>query len=992
MMRRTIACNILLFLLLALALPGLCQDFPLIHYTKKDGLPGNTVYQVYRDRTGFLWFATDKGVTRYNGIKFETFTTVDGLTDNDVINMFEDNYGRLWLNCFKGNLCYYKDGKIYSPANSDFLKFPFSTAHVFSVSLEKDSSFTALFSDRHLLVNIKDTTWKAYDLKKIWDGLTADLPGFASKQSPSTYEVLFEHGRTLMDTNYNILPTGPDDVVRRFFWRMGQDMTYLVSNNAVYKDKKPIYRFKEPHGVGDKVISLYISRTDTFLGTEKGLLINNGAPLLKDSRISDVSQDINGNYWVATLNNGVYHFNRRYGDNKTYNNSYTGQAQFVFADKGTLFVMTSDQKLFRSNKDKTQCIFDQSEYKGKFKDFVIEPGCVVDDKGNYHFLSDESHFILRDLLADKPKIKRNDIVKSPADHIHRVYSVKAICSTPEYIYILQSGYFIIRIDRSKLGSGDTSMLEGKISAGYGQRIYAMAQSRDNSIWFSTGKAMYKLVDNKPVLQEAFKGLSLYRFHILGDCIVGWGNDNKLVICNNINSNRMTVDTVPSQDCIWDRAYPIGGNLLLISTNNQYRILTLQSDVNGNAYELSTVENPFIPVDAEYVFADRDTCYFFKNGSITAIPEQRILQKAASPRLFFTGVSTPHNSYPVGAGQLSIPYSESGNIRVSFAALAFGAADMTYEYTLSGSRQDNWQTTKSQEINLLLPGSGSYTVTVRAKNASNVYSRPVSLLLTIEQPFWTSWWFILCIAMVCAGLLWWTVRIFIQYSLKKKEQTHASEIKFMKLEYNALNALMNPHFIFNSLNSIQGLVNGDNRLAANQYLVTFADLIRQNMHNASKELISLEKEMELIRNYLKLEKLRFGDWLHYKIDIEDQIDTAGVFIPPLLIQPLVENAIRHGLVPRQSADSLLVINIREDEHDTLHIEIRDNGDGLSRSQPSLYESTGLENIRKRTAQLKLIHNIEASFDISEIKDASGAVRGTLARISIRLAGAAQPHRS
>lgn len=993
-MRRRIACNIVLLLLLALTLPCFSQDFPLIHFTKKEGLPSNMVYQVYRDSKGFLWFATDKGVSRFNGTRFETFTTSDGLTDNDVINLFEDHYGRLWLNGFKGSLCYYKDGKIYSPANSAFLNMPFNTSNVFAIIYEKDSSFTLLFTDRDVFVNIKDTTWRAYYLNKVpgkkWD----DLPVWVSKGAPGTYDVLTVHGSLVMDTSYNTLFNHTNKPGIKYRCRIGQDMTYLVSENAIYSNNKQIYNFTRPNENFDNVNSLYVDSTNIFLGTEKGLIINNGTPLLKDCRISDVSKDINGNYWVTTLNNGVFHFNRHFQDVNHYGNSYEGTVRFAFEEKGTLFFATSAQSLFRFSKGKASRIFDMSKYREGSEQPIQEPGYVTDDQGNYHLLQGFQHFILGNLLADKPAVKTNHIVRSPIYYVYLIFSTKAICSTPQYIYIVMGGNYMLRLDRSKVSTGNASALEIVIRYSDGQRIYAMAKTGDNTIMFSTGKGMYKLEDKTPVLLTSFKGLSLHRFYILGNYIVGWNNSNRLIICNNINSDRMIADTVALQDCIWDKAYPLDGQRLLISTNNQYRVLQLKPGGGRPAYELSTVEDPFIPGDAEYIFSNGHTCYFFKNGNITAVPVPGLLKKAVLPRLFFTSVSTPHKTYTTGADSLSIPFGESGSIHISFAALAFGMTNTTYEYSVSRNRQDNWQVIKSEEINLLSAHYGDYTIKVRAKSASNVYSEPVSLLLTIERPFWATWWFILLMVLCGAALLWWMARIIILYSVRKKEQVYASEIKFMKLEYKALNALMNPHFIFNSLNNIQGLVNGDNRQAANQYLVTFADLIRQNMHNASKELITLEKEMELIGNYLKLEKLRFNEWLNYSIDIEEHIDTGSILIPPLLVQPLVENAIRHGLVHRQSADSLLTVRIHEDDDEVLYIEVRDNGAGLSgsRKQASLYESTGLENIRKRTAQLKLIHNIDVSFHISEIKDRSGAVQGTLAVISIQPSGPAQQRRS
>jgi len=956
-MCRRIARYIALLLFIVLAQPCLAQDFPIIHLTKNEGLPCNMVYQVYRDHAGFLWFATEKGVARYNGISFETFTTSDGLTDNDVISLFEDHYGRIWLNCFKGNLCYYKDGKIYSAANSALLNLPFNTSHAFSASFEKDSSFTLLFADREIFINIKGDSCHVYYLNKVWNKGPSDLMAVVMKHSPSTYELVSGHGSMLIDTNYNIISNNPGPN-NRFGCRIGQEMSYMISEKTVYRDNKPIYHFKGDAGY-DNVNSLYISKTDTFVGTQKGLIINNGTPILKTSRITDVSQDVNGNYWVTTLNNGVYYFDRHFPDIKRYSNCYTGTAMYAFAAGEKLFISTDDKALFRFHNGKATRILDFSKRRTREEYAVPQPGSIADDKGNYHFIADWDHFIVQDLLADKPLIKRKHLLPSSVNCIHVISAVKVICNTPRYIYFLHNGYFVLRIDLSKIGTGNSTALEDVVRVSDGQRIYYMAKSDNNDIWYSTSKGMYKLVNDSAVLQAPLKGLSLTRFYMLGDYMVGWNNSNRLIVCNNTNGRTM-VDTLPLQDCIWDRAFPLDDRHLLICTNNQYRILQVVPSSGRPVYELSTVAYPFIPADAEHIFSNGRTCYFFKDGNITAVPLAALLQKAAPPRLFFTGVSTLQHAYTTSAGSVSIPYKESGNIHISFAALAFGMTGLTYEYRVSGEEQDDWRVIKNEEINLLSFRPGNYTITIRARSASNVHSLPVSLLLTITPPFWMSWWFILLTGLCFAALLWWVISLVIRYSVKKKEQVHASEIKFMKLEYKALNALM-----------------------TNQYLVTFADLIRQNMHNASKELITLEKEMELIRNYLRLEKLRFNDWLHYRIDVDDQIDMAGILIPPLLIQPLVENAIRHGLVHRQSADSLLSIHIYEDEAEVLYIDVKDNGAGFSRtpSRPS-HESTGLDNIRKRTAQLKLIHNIDAGFEISEITDPSGVVQGTLARIIIR----------
>src|ERR1700733_2852527 len=105
--------------------PAYCQDFPMLHYSMDDGLPSNKVYNIYRDSKGYIWIATDKGVARYNGISFETFTMFHGLPDNEVFFFQEDYSGRLWLATYNGQLCYYKDDTFHTAANTPFLELPF---------------------------------------------------------------------------------------------------------------------------------------------------------------------------------------------------------------------------------------------------------------------------------------------------------------------------------------------------------------------------------------------------------------------------------------------------------------------------------------------------------------------------------------------------------------------------------------------------------------------------------------------------------------------------------------------------------------------------------------------------------------------------------------------------------------------------------------------------------------------------------------------------
>ncbi len=284
--------------------------------------------------------------------------------------------------------------------------------------------------------------------------------------------------------------------------------------------------------------------------------------------------------------------------------------------------------------------------------------------------------------------------------------------------------------------------------------------------------------------------------------------------------------------------------------------------------------------------------------------------------------------------------------------------------------------------MIHPAFGDYTVKVRAKTISSDYTQPVTFELNILKPYWAQWWFIALAVVTLMIVIGVVTRQRIKAAFNKREKEHETQVRFMRYEYKALNALMNPHFIFNTLNNVQSLYNGSDKRLANKYMRIFANLIRQNMHNVSKELIPLQKEIDLVRNYLALEKLRFEDRLRYSVNVDEQIDLSEIMIPPLLIQPLVENSIKHGILPLNSDDGEISMDIYERDN-MMYIEVKDNGIGMVQKadeEHSLHQSYGLDNIRKRVEQLSIIQGKQFTFNINDIRDNSGTVTGTIATIT------------
>jgi hypothetical protein len=422
--------------------------------------------------------------------------------------------------------------------------------------------------------------------------------------------------------------------------------------------------------------------------------------------------------------------------------------------------------------------------------------------------------------------------------------------------------------------------------------------------------------------------------------------------------------------------------VLAGTNNSYRIITLQPSGSHPVYSVVTIENAVVPLNAASICGDSKNCYFFKDGSIYIFDLKSLLTKAPPPGIYFDHIKTLNGVY-AASKSLTISYKESKNITISTEIVSAGGKRVFYEYSISKRGTENWQPMEGGVLNLVNPGYGAYKVSVRARTSSSNFCEPVSLKLTIATPWWATWWAVSLSFLLLVSSLVLLLRYRVHVLLRKKEKEHDTRIRFMKSEYKALNALMNPHFIFNTINNLQTLFNSDDKRRANKYLKIFSDLVRQNMQNVSKDVISLRKEIDLVTNYLLLEKLRF-EKLNYTISIDEHLDLADIMIPPLLIQPLVENSIKHGILPLNSPDGHLYINVKE-TGGKVQIEIRDNGVGLQKintDSTGVHQSFGLSNIRERIRQLSAILGKDLLFDIREEKDdVTGKNRWTIVTVTL-----------
>lgn len=283
--------------------------------------------------------------------------------------------------------------------------------------------------------------------------------------------------------------------------------------------------------------------------------------------------------------------------------------------------------------------------------------------------------------------------------------------------------------------------------------------------------------------------------------------------------------------------------------------------------------------------------------------------------------------------------------------------------------------------------GKYVFRLKAqKEGGNLNGQPVEYEIEVIPAYWqTNWFKFLCIAIAC-GFIFLTVRWRITSIRKQEKRKIKHEKELLELEAKALRAQMNPHFIFNSLNSIKALINKNENEKAVSYLTIFSKLIRTLFQNSDKREVSLYEEIETCKLYTQIEKMRFGEKIKFVFDVDEKIDLKDIKVPALILQPFIENAIWHGLVPKETGGRVNII-IRK-RNGTVACIIDDDGIGRETSRKykaqyeATYESKGIGLIRSRLELDKLLNNREDKITIIDKKDKEGATEGTKVIITIK----------
>ncbi|MFK8006994.1 MAG: histidine kinase [Saprospiraceae bacterium] len=1032
-----------LSLFLSLASSTLFSQVPIHYrnYTVKDGLASDAVYGVMQDRDGYIWAYTEKGISKFNGYEFKNFQ--EGLPKYDVWLLTEDSKGRLWVHTIDDRLVYiYRDSihEVKTPGNHQFYITNFYEANDtiwFSSRnktegsdylgeffiIDNDSVKILPFSQNTIDVNVTKEFYRRGNFLQIsffnhYKNLLLFKKDSVLYMNSLTGKIV---NRTKADTKwakeYINLPSNS----YLSSYRFNKNNFFLTSNpygafrwddinkTGKYISFKKVYNTPNisanysPSHISEESIQITLMPNPGFLEMDFDLNVKDTFRLnSNDFNFRRIFKDRAGNMWIATSNNGIYFVSANSRNAESFTTKNDNRFIRLIKMEGEdqpIILSTANGGLYQFLEDELKPIHIPLEIGKNIN------GLAITKEGKL-FIGAESNFIQMDFAFSNNKIQVKNLKDLKykfgknllENHLFKD-NIKNILS--------RAKRFIWDEKRKRLWFAKTRLVgyidfsaQPYLINGYDiEGISAIAFGKNGNIWIGGSGGIWEIKNEKligkqnihPLLQKNINDLEVDDNDILWAGTDGFG-DGVFGFKDSAIYHIPASQNVLINDLFWDK-----NGYLWVGTNQgvqQYKI----DPNNFNEQKLIQeykLNDGILSQEVNTIYVDEKYIYVGSYNGLSRIEKKGKFGDKSPPRVLINQIRINGNPQPFPTSselekldEYTFEFNYSKNdLEIDFVALSFKSlGNINYWYQLENI-DDTIQFTQNRTVRYPDLRPGTYTFKLKAIDVEDVESilkQPITFI--IHPPFWQRTWFYFLGLLFTGSILLLIFKTRIRI-IKEREaaQTKANK-QIAELELKALQSQMNPHFVFNALSSIRYYIQENKTEEAGDYLAKFAKLMRLFLESSKNKFAPLEKEIELIKLYVEMERLRFENKFQLTLKIGDDVNPLLISIPTMLIQPFVENAINHGLFHKESS-GLLILDFNMQDEDTLLCIIEDDGIGREKAkkirQESIkgYKSRGMQIVEERLEVLKHIEDVEIKIEIIDLKNLTGKNSGTKAILKI-----------
>ncbi len=933
-----------------------------------NGLPSNEVYQLYQDDFGYMWIGCNSGLFRYDGFKFIPYKNA-GQNSIAVSGLCAYPGKRLYCQNFTGQLFYVNNDSLVLCADvkEHIRSHPSYTVDEYNnvwiglpgglLKHSNNDKEELLFKDELYALAIasgSNGSLYAVDLTK---GLlkieSSTKSGYSWKKIPGMPEAFYNSRTTIEKYGNKYFTLSATNPERNYY-------ISEIIRDSVFLIKKIPANF-----LAEFIYSLAYINGKIWLGTPSGAYCMNlqggiEKHFFQTEKISDIIIDREGNYWFSSLQNGI----------------------FVIPDLDIQSITTSNSTIKDNNITALKATSANDLFIGTYSGDV------------YHYSVKENE--LEQLPKSKDAKYRNVTAILPYDEDNIIVSRGAVSlinlkaktdrSYPS-IYLrdmVLTGDSIIYVSSEMAGSipGIPELVNKhifhsniiKTTAGK----YICTDKISGSIWVSLNNGLAEYEKGK-FTPYRINGETLYCNALYADASGIWAgtisdgvynirnrkvalhlNNNNGLQGGNVRSIISAGDTlyIATDACINIR-YPNGTFIYLDYTEgiNAKEITSLA--MAGNHLFIGTIRGLFyLPVNAK-------------------------LTNTVRPGIRITSVLVNGKEKPLET-LVKLPWNNT-DVLINFSSVALRSRGrFHYEYRVKGLH-NKWEKLDGNvsyvRLNHLPPGS--FTFEVKAVNEDGTTSaNTASIAIQTEMPFWQQWWFYALIFIFGSSLV---ALLFIMRIRKIKHDANIRN-QLTTSQLTALKAQMNPHFMYNTLNSIQDLILQNDIKNTNYYLSRYSTLMRKILDSSENNEIDIAEEVEILQLYMELEKLRFGDDFVHSIVVSEKINEKRINIPSMIIQPFVENAIKHGLLHKKG-EKRLEVDFDKTGQNLICI-IKDNGIGRKRAaeiqkrSQMTHRSFATKATERRLELVNLDRKQKIKLTIKDNEE-NGIATGTEVRLEIPL---------